>query len=488
MSNERKPMNLLFLFTDQHSRNVLGAYGNPYVHTPNLDRLAQNGTIFRNAYCNNPICVPSRASLAIGDYCFKYHYWDNARAYRGDQESWGHRMTQSGIDMTTIGKLHIAGNFPETGYPDQRIPLNCMNGVGDVVHNIRDGSVKRYFFADAIRNAGIGDSDYLHYDSKVAQLAEEYLREKGENPGKPWCVFVSFATPHFPWNVPKEIMELYTPYDKLPFPKQWSKDERPMHPEYEFFRQEFGYGDLTDEQVRKGVAAYYATVTFMDMQVGRVLKALELAGLTDSTRIIYSSDHGNLTGEHGLFFKHNMYEGSAGVPVIMAGPDIPKGEVLESPVSLVDMFPTILDCTGARAKEEDKDKPGLSLLDVIDSEEAGRKVERVIFADYHSLGSYASSFMIRKGDYKLIYFVGDKPQLFNLKNDPDELTDLADNSEYQDILRDLEAELRKICDPEKVNAECLADQQAMLEQYGGEDKVRTMKSPWFSAIPEEARG
>lgn len=487
MEQKRKPMNLLYIFTDQHSRDVLGCYGNPYVHTPNLDHLAENGTIFRNAYCNNPICVPSRASMAIGDYCYKYNYWDNARPYKGAEEGWGHRLTQQGIDVTTIGKLHYAGNFPETGFPDQRIPLNCKDGVGDVVHNIRDGSVKRDFFGNAIRNAGVGDSDYLHYDSKVALLAEEFLKEKGKNQEGPWCLFVGFACPHFPWLQPKEIMDLYTPYDKLPFPKQWSKEERPMHPEYEFFRKEFDYGELTDDQVRKGVAAYYGTVTYMDMQVGRVLKALELAGLSDSTRIIYTSDHGNLCGEHGLFFKHNMYEGSVGVPMIMAGPDIPAGKVMETDVSLVDIFPTVLECTGAHKEAEDEEKPGESLLNIISEETENGPADRIMFAEYHSLGSYRASFMLKKNNYKLIYFVDDKAQLFDLNKDPDELVELVDHPDYQEIRKDLEAELRRIVNPEEVDLRCRNDQKAMLDAYGGIDKVREMTSPWFSAIPKDGR-
>ena len=489
METQRKAMNLLYLFTDQHSREVYGHYGNPYVHTPNLDRLAASGTTFRNAYCNNPICVPSRASQAIGDYCFKYSYWDNAHPYKGDQEGWGHRLTQQGIDVTTIGKLHYAGNFPETGFPDQRIPLNCKDGIGDVVHNIRDGSVSRSFFGEAIRNAGVGDSDYLHYDTKVALLTEQFLMEKAKNPSdKPWCLFVGFACPHYPWVVPKEILDLYAPFDKLPYPKQWTKDERPTHPEYEFFRKEFDYGELTDEQLMQGKAAYYGTVTFMDLQVGRVIKALELSGLADSTRIIYTSDHGNLCGEHGLWFKHNMYEGSVGVPMVMAGPDVPAGKFVDTDVSLVDIFPTVLDCTGAHPEAEDAEKPGRSLLDVIEQEDAnGPDTNRVTFADYFTLGSYRASYMLKKNGCKLIYFVDDKAQLFDLNKDPEELHDLIDDPAYQEIRKDLEAELRKICDPEAMDAQSRADQQAMLDAHGGIEKVRHMTSPWFSAVPADGK-
>lgn len=477
-----KPMNLLFLFSDQHSREKTGCYGNSYIHTPNIDRLAQNGVRFDNAYSNFPICCPSRASMAIGDYCFRHSYWDNAHPYAGRENSWGHRLVEQGYKITTIGKLHYKDNISETGFPDQRIPLNVKDAIGDISHTIRDGTMRRPFLGDEIRKADEGDSEYLRYDAQVASMAAEFLRTEGREDAKPWCLFVGLVCPHFPWRVPKDIMEMYRPYDKLPFPSQWHMGERPMHPALEAFREELCINDgISDDDVRKAVAAYFGMVTYMDRQIGIVLDALDEAGLRDSTRVIYTDDHGDTVGDHGLFFKHSMYEGSIGVPLIMSGPDIPKGESVAHPVSLIDIFPTVLECVGAQPKPEDSELPGTSLWKFA---KGTHHEDRPVFAENHSVGFSKGVFMLRHGDYKLVYYIDDKPQLFNLRQDPGELNDLAQDERYGDTLMQMEAELRKICDPEAVDAQAKREQNMLLESYGGKEAVLGHESISYSPVPK----
>lgn len=477
-----KPMNMLILFSDQHNREKTGCYGDPYIHTPNIDRLAANGVRFANAYTNNPICVPARAALVNGDYCFRHSYWDNAHPYAGREEGWGHRLTQQGYPVVTVGKLHYKDNIPETGFPDQRIPLNVKGAIGDVSHTIRDGTMRRHFLREEIFSAGEGDSEYLRYDANVAERAVDFLRNEGRGSDKPWCLFVGFVCPHFPWRVPKDIMDLYRPYDKLPFPRQWRIGERPMHPALEGFRREFCMeGDIPDDVVRQAVATYYGMITYMDRQVGKVLDALAESGLENETRIIYTDDHGDTAGDHGLFFKHSMYEGSAGVPLIVAGPDIPKGKVAEQCVSLVDVFPTVLDCVGAKPKPEDAALPGVSLLEIARGE---RTEDRPVFSEYHAVGFDRGVFMLRRREWKLIYYVGYEPQLFNLHDDPGETKDLASDPAHREIRLQMEAELRKICDPEEVDRRAKTEQQALLERHGGREAVIEKGFFSYSPVPE----
>ena len=481
-NDKTEPMNLLFIFSDQHSREVLGCYGNPHVHTPNLDRLGAQGTIFKNAYSNCPICVPARATLVNGDYNFKHSYWDNAHPYCGKEPGWGHRLEAQGRKVVTIGKLHYKDNIPETGFSDQRIPLNVKNKTGDITHTIRDGTIRRHFLGEEVRNAGEGDSEYLQYDAKVAELAVNFLENEAKETKNPWCLFLGFVLPHFPLRAPKEFMDLYRPYDKLPFPKAWSKEERPMHPALEYMRREMGTSDIDDDSVRKAVATYYAMTSFMDHNVGLVLDALDRAGLSDKTRIIYTDDHGDTMGDHGLFFKHSMYEGSIGVPLIMAGPDIPAGKVVEDGVSLIDIFPTVLECMGVDPLPEDKKLPGISLLEWTKTDK--EPLNRPIFAEYHCVGSEHGIYMLRQGDYKLIYYVTHQPQLFNLKEDPHELHDLAPDPAYADTLSRLEGLLREICDPEKVSKQAKQEQSALLEKHGGKEKVLQHEVVSYSPIPK----
>ena len=484
-SQNTKPMNLLYIFSDQHNKTITGCYGNPHVHTPNLDKLAANGVRFDNAYTNSPICVPARASMTIGDYCFRHSYWDNAHPYEGKEEGWGHRLTQQGYKVTTIGKLHYKDNIPETGFPDQRIPMNVKGAIGDLTQTIRDGSMVRPFLKQEVLTAGVGDSDYLLYDKKTAQLAADFLKNEATLENNPWCLYVGFVCPHFPWKVPQEIMDLYTPYDKIPMPAGWSLKDRSMHPAIVKFREELciNDGEISDEDMRKVVATYYGMVTYLDQQIGMVLDALEAAGLAENTRIIYASDHGDAVGENGLFFKHTMVEGSVGIPLIMSGPDLPKGTSVESCVSLVDMFPTILESVGADRKPEDMDLPGMSLLPLAKGE---IQIDRPVFSETHCIGFNDGVFMLRYKQYKYIYYINYEPQLFDLEKDPHELVDLIHNPEYSDIVNMMDEKLRDICDPEETDQRAKKEQMALLEQHGGKEKV--MKNILsFSPIPDSAR-
>ena len=464
------PMNLLYLFTDQHSKFITGCYGNPYVYTPNLDRLAGRGVRFTNAYCNNPICAPSRASMSIGDYGFHHSYWDNSFPYAAEEDSWGTRLLENGYPVTTIGKLHYKdAESTASGFPDQRIPLHVRDGIGDLTHSIRDGTMKRPALRQVVLDAGPGDSDYIHYDRKVAQLAAEFLTGEGKDSKKPFCLFVGFVCPHFPWKVPPEIMKRYEPYEHLPRPIQWDAGERPMHPAIVKHRRELFLEEMfSEEEMRQAVAAYYGMTTFVDSQIGIVLDALKAAGLEENTRIIYTDDHGDSVGDHGLFFKHTMYEGSVGIPMLMAGPDIPQGITVDTCASLLDIFPTVLDNFGLVPGEADRSLHGKSLFRVI----GGDREERPIFAESHCIGFDDSVFMLRYRQYKYVYYAGGyEPQLFDLAADPHECRDLAGDPAYQEVRRMLDAELKKIADPEALSARAKQEQWDHMMAMGGKERA-----------------
>ena len=466
----KQPKNLLYIFTDQHSKFITGCYGNPYVHTPNLDRLAARGVRFNNAYCNNPICVPSRASMSIGDYGFRHSYWDNSFPYAAKEDSWGTRLVDGGYGVTTIGKLHYKDAASTAGgFPDQRIPLHVKDGIGDLTHSIRDGSMERPALRQVVLDAGPGDSDYIRYDRKVAELAARFLETEGRAVEKPFCLFVGFVCPHFPWKVPPEIMGLYEPYDKLPRPVQWDAEERTMHPAIVKHRRELFLEEMfSEEEMRRAVAAYYGMTTFVDSQIGIVLDALEAAGLEENTRIIYTDDHGDSVGDHGLFFKHTMFEGSVGIPLLMAGPDIPQGETVDTCVSLLDIFPTVLENFGVKPAEADRALPGKSLFRIIE----GDREERPIFAESHCIGFNDSVFMLRYRQYKYIYYAGGyPPQLFHMGVDPHECRDLIDEPEYQEVRRMMDAELRKIADPEALSRRAKTEQRDHLSAMGGRERA-----------------
>ena len=231
-----KPQNLLFIISDQHNRDLLGSYGHPMVETPNLDRLAANGTRFTNAYTNCPICVPARASLATGRYVHQIGYWDNAFPYEGQVESWGHQLRDQGHRVDSIGKLHFSQVEDDHGFTEEIEPLHVVDGTGDVLGCIRDNPPSRDKRSEITR-AGSGDSTYLQYDLRNADNACRWLAQY-QDEEKPWVLFLSFVCPHPPYIAPVDLFECYD-LDQIQLLPQSDPDNWPTHPAIDRFRQDF---------------------------------------------------------------------------------------------------------------------------------------------------------------------------------------------------------------------------------------------------------
>jgi choline-sulfatase len=249
---------------------------------------------------------------------------------------------------------------------------------------------------------------------------------------------------------------------------------------------------VDEAAIRNAMAAYYGLVTFMDAQVGIVLDALDAAGLRETTRIIYTSDHGEQLGEHGLWWKSSMYDGCCAVPMIVAGPDVPEGKVVATNVSLLDSFPSIVEVVGAALQPEDADLPGGSLWQIAEGEDA----DRTVFSEYHAIFSPSGFFMLRTARYKYVFYTdGYPPQLFDMECDPLEEHDRADDPDYAGVLAACERELCAICDPEEVDRHAKADQRRLLDAHGGIAAVMAggVKIPYtpapdaFAPAPIEAR-
>lgn len=470
------PANILLITSDQHTRAALGCYGNTTVQTPVLDSLAAEGTVFRNAYCTSPICVPARASLATGRYVHQLETWDNAAPYSGrEAPSWGHRLTSQGHSVVTVGKLHYSGEGDPTGFPDQRLPMHVVPG-GGVPGLLREAMPVSVRSREHVTAAGPGPSEYQRYDSDIAQAAGSWLQVEAKRTTKPWALHVSFVAPHFPLKAPAHLFERYLsgPFD---MPVNFEPDKWSRHPAAVLHRRLQALDEPLDiDEIRRAMAAYYALVTFLDERVGEVLQALDDSGMRDETRVVYLSDHGEMLGNHGLWWKSTMYEGAVAVPMIVRGPDVPSGAVCGTPVSHVDLFPSIVDGVGAEFDDvADGDLPGRSIWALVGAE----PVPRTVFSEYHAVysanASYAVAFV--DGRYKLIYHVGGAPELFDLLDDPDEMHDVADDAE---ILLRCEQALLSIVDPEEVDAAAKRSQQSRLESVGG---TQVAKSTRFSYTP-----
>jgi choline-sulfatase len=476
--------NVLFIMSDEHSRRVLGAYGNPVIRTPHLDRLAAEGTLFENAYCNCPICVPSRASFATGRYVHEIGNWDNAMPYTGRPPSWGHRLQETGHRVDSIGKLHYRSSDDPNGFDEEILALHVLNGEGDLQGMLRRPPPQRPTTQQLAGDAGPGNSTYLDYDRKIRKAAVEWLNTvAAAPPGKPWCLFLSFVCPHFPLVAPPEFYALYPP-ESLPIPPLREPGNFPDHPVLRTLRSVQNYEDhFRDEaHVRVALAAYYGMVSFLDDNIGQVLAALASAGLDRDTLVVYTSDHGDNLGTRTFWGKSNMYEEAAGIPLIMRGPGIEAGRRIRTPVSLVDAFPTIVEAVGEEAHPDDRQLPGRSLLHLMNGEDP----DRTVFSEYHAVGSTTGIFMVRFGRWKYVHYEGHRPQLFDLESDPGETRDLALDPGSRAILAEGDRRLREICDPAEVTARAFADQEARINLKGGHEQLMKLGSYPYTPAPGEA--
>lgn len=469
------PSNLLVILSDEHQARAMGCAGHPFVQTPNLDALAKRGTRFTDAYTPSPICVPARASFATGRHVHQTRLWDNAMPYTGQIPGWGHCLQDAGVPVESIGKLHYRKNGDPAGFDQEHIPMHVVGGNGMVWGSIRAEdkrvSPKSRMLGEYI---GAGTSKYTEYDQAVTDRTVDWLSDHA-NDKQPWCLYVGLVAPHFPLVVPQEFFDLYPP-DSLPEPKMNAKDGYERHPwvELQNSQMDSETNFKSDKERREAVAAYFGLVSWMDHNVGRLMQALLDNGLTDETTVIYSSDHGDNVGARGLWGKSNFYQESVAVPMIMAGPNIPVG-TCETPVDLLDVAATIPEHFGLNFESE-----GLPLTRIAGDEP---DPDRVILSQYHAVGAVSGGYMLRKGRWKLNIYVGFESELFDLIDDPEEATNLAANPAFEEVVKELTAELYAKVDPEVASAQAFADQAALIESYGGRDAALKLGAPGATPPP-----
>ena len=453
--------------TDQHSRNFLSFYKNSIVKTPNLDKLAKQGTVFENASTNSPICVSARACFATGKYVHQNKCWDNAIAYRGKTESWGHCLQKENIDVVSIGKLHYRSEKDETGFDEQILPMHIANGIGDVMGSIRPDLPERQQSRKFSESIGPGETEYTKYDRSISKRACEWLVERahGEKNKNPFLLYVSFIAPHFPLIVPQQYYNLYKDID-IPELKKFNPDLI-HHPWWVAFNKSITFDKYfrNNEHRREAIISYLGLCTFVDDLIGDVLESLEATALLNNTNILFLSDHGENLGARGLWGKSVMYEESVGIPMILSGKNVPIGGTIRTPVSLIDVFPSILDAFNIQISD---DINGCSLFEIANK---NNDANRVVLSEYHGAGAISGAFMLRDEKYKLIYYVDFEPELYDLQSDPEEMFNLATNCEYREILENYVSKLYNITNPNTVNKEALADQAIVVEQNGGVAKV-----------------
>jgi len=474
--------NLIFFLSDNHARSMLGCYGHPLIKTPNLDWIGETGVRFDNAYCASSLCCPSRASMATGLYPHQTGYWDNGIVYDGEISSWHGRLRDEGYTAVAVGKLHYQSGEIAQGFSDEIVTMHIVEETGDIIGFLRatdEGVPERPSFRDMYAKSGIGEAPYQNYDRDVTAHAIDWLKNEAPKQEQPWILLVSYASPHPPFTVPERFYNMY-PLEDVPMPVQWDAASRPDHPALNHIRRVDCLAEPFDEDfVRRTVAGYCGLITHVDEQIGEVIGAARDGGLLDTTRLLYTSDHGEAAGNHGMFGKSTLYEHSLGVPLVMRGPGIPAGRVVDEIVSHVDLFDTVLETLGCADEEGDHQRLGTSLWPAIQGEATARPG----FSEVHVKSTKNAAYMVRDANMKLIYHVDAPNQLFDLGVDPMETQDLADDPAYAELIARLEMELRKIVDPEVTNARAKADQLAMAENHGGSEAILNMQNITMTPPP-----
>lgn len=444
--------NLLYIHSDQHNPAVIGCYGDPLVQTPNLDSLAAQGTLFTNVYCPSPVCVPSRMSMLAGQYPSDIGVWANNHILDSGIPTFAHAMGAAGYHPVLIGRMHGLGPDQLHGYAERLVGDHGGNypGNGAAPKNSRG----------SLQQSGAGQSSYQVHDEDVTAATVNYLDRVGVQkraglPAEPFCLSVGFMLPHSPYVAHKEDYELYR--DVMTLPKHPEPFSDALHPYFKWWREWGGLIDVPESEILSARTAYWALVTRMDVMIGEIFTALRKNDLADNTLIIYSSDHGDQVGEHGLWMKRTFYEASVKVPAILSLPGaLPEGVQCDRVLSSLDLNATMLEALGAPPLPNARGRSVLELLRHGDTE-----WEDLAFSEYCTYEDCLHR-MIRRDEWKLNYYHGQEPQLFNLAEDPDELQDRAQDPNCQEIRERLTAEVLDGWDPEAV-AEKMAEKRADLE-------------------------
>jgi choline-sulfatase len=432
MSSTQKP-NVLFLLSDEHSFRFLSDHHDPKLaepcRTPTLDHLKGHGTAMNTTYCQMPLCTPSRMCMLSGKQVRNCGAWFNSSVLAPDLPTIPKTFAAAGYTTALVGKMHFGGNLQYHGF--QHRPYGDL--TGNCGHQREMVDLKALGIEDAtpmqMRTLTAGLTTIPESQLQEQIVAREtitFLREQtAANPEKPWFLCASMSRPHFPLNAPKRHLDKYWPTGVTP-PKVGRTGDSFDHPMTQGMRKGFEADRIDGDELAKARAAYFACVDYLDEVIGDLLAVLEKDGLLENTIIVYTSDHGEMVGEHGVWWKNSWHEASARVPFIFQTPAQRRGQIkphqINTPVSLADLFPTLCGLAGINQPD------GLDGMDLSTAVTTGQEPQRgYVCSDvlFDRWGKGTSFRMVRDGKYKYIGFADAPELLFDLEADPFEQSNLA---------------------------------------------------------------
>jgi choline-sulfatase len=437
-----KQPNILIVMVDQLAPAFLSIYGHRLVKAPHLEALARSGIVFDSAYCNSPLCSPSRAVFMTGRLPSNTGVYDNAAEFRADIPTYAHHLRNLGYRTILSGKMHFCGPDQLHGF-EERLTTDIYPAdygwTPDWDHPLERPDW--YHNMSSVTQAGLCvRTNQLDFDDEVVFTAERALYEIARsNDRRPFLLVASLTHPHDPFAIPERYWNLYRDED-IEMPRPPLPIER-LDPHSLRIRHVCAMDaeTITDAQVRNARHAYFGAISYVDDNLGRLMQALRATKLDEDAIVVFLSDHGEMLGERGLWFKMNFFEGGARVPLVIAAPERFAPRRTAASVSLVDLLPTLVDLAGGDSATLGEGIDGRSLLPHLEN---GAGHDEVI-GEYLAEGAIAPIVMIRRGEWKFIHSAPDPDQLYDLSSDPGERDNLAAKSQYASRVGEFRAEVAR---------------------------------------------
>ena len=421
LGQNKKP-NILFLMTDQHSMRVLGSYGNQIIKTPNLDKLANEGVVFKSNYSQNPICLPSRASLITGKMPSSLGIFGND-GILSEKTTMATVFKAQGYEVAWLGKEHWGATNAEVGFGNLNAEAHeAFKEKYRPLNNLRKNIGRLPQNASAYKL-----SENEDYEALVTDHAIKFLEN---NTTKTFFLGVSFKKPHFPFMCHQKYFDLYK--DIVDMPEVTPDMIEALSINEKKTIEKYKLDEMSSAEIKHARAMYYGMVTYIDEQFGRVLEKLNELGLRENTIIVYTSDHGEMAGEHGLWYKNSFLEASVAAPLIFSYPKtLPVNKKINASSMLLDIFPTLCDLSDIG---QPNDLEGKSLLPLMNGIENADNSDRVAYSEMYRS---STGIMVRKGKWKYIRYNSEKEYLYDIDTDPREINNLINSTQHQVIIREL---------------------------------------------------
>ncbi|MBB3951585.1 choline-sulfatase [Aureimonas jatrophae] len=446
--------NILVIMVDQLNGTLFPDGPAGFLHAPNLKALAARSARFVNTYTASPLCAPARASFMSGQLPSRTRVYDNAAEFGSDIPTFAHHLRRAGYRTILSGKMHFVGPDQLHGFEERLTTDVYPADFGWTPDWTKPGERIDWWYHNlgSVTGAGVAEiTNQLEYDDEVAYHAVSKLYDLSRgHDERPFCLTVSFTHPHDPYVARRRFFDLYREdfaelhpsVPRLPFGEQDPHSQRLM-----MACNDHEYA-ITDEMVTRSRRAYFANISYIDEKIGEILHVLATTRQLADTAIVFASDHGDMLGERGLWFKMNFFEGSARVPLMVCAPDVRPGPV-EAPVSTLDVLPTLLDIAGLDAGAGAQWLDGRSLKPLAN----GTAAPEPVLMEYMAEGSVAPMVSIREGRWKFNRCPADPDQLFDLSDDPSELRDLAADPAHAGTLAHFDALASRQWDLARIDAE-----------------------------------